>query len=238
MQRSIPFCLALLAAVSLAGAIPLAKADIIPIGDVSPSNPSAWTTSTTGYIGKTATGTLTVSDGGYLRSYYGYIGYGSTATGVVMVDGTRSTWDNMIAWYVGYSGSGTFSITNGGNVSSTNAAQCGALIGYNSGSKGVVTVDGPGSTWSNGSVCIGRSGSGVLSITNGGSVVTGVYSTGGDIGCNPGSAGVVIVDGADSTWTNGRQLYVGDQGSGMLLVTNGGSVDCGTVSGNLYVGRQ
>jgi len=51
------------------------------------------------------------------------------------------------------------------------------FIGNGSGSTGEVTVDGPGSTWTNGDdededdyVCIGYEGSGMLNITNGGLV--------------------------------------------------------------------
>ena len=79
-RRSLSFCFALLAAFSLAGPLPSARADITPIGDVSPSNRSTWTTSTTGYIGNTASGTLTLNDGSDLLSYYGYIGNSGTAT--------------------------------------------------------------------------------------------------------------------------------------------------------------
>jgi T5SS/PEP-CTERM-associated repeat protein len=104
-------------------------------------------------------------DGGNLLSQYGYIGYGSTATGVVTVSGTSSTWANSHSLYVGYNGSGTLSIANGGGVSSNDG-----IIGDNSGSKGLVAVDGAGSTWTNSGLNVGYYGAGTLSITNGGSV--------------------------------------------------------------------
>jgi hypothetical protein len=72
--RSILFCCALLAALSLAGPLPSARAAITPTGDVSPSNPSGWTSSTNGIVGNTASGTLTVDGGSDLLSNYGYIG--------------------------------------------------------------------------------------------------------------------------------------------------------------------
>jgi len=55
--------------------------------------------------------------------------------------------------------------------------QHGSDIGYNSGS-GMVTVDGTGSTWNSGALDVGISGSGTLSITNGGKVSNGVSGFG------------------------------------------------------------
>jgi hypothetical protein len=54
-----------IALVALSAVVPisLARADITPTGDVSPSNPSGWGGTTTGYIGDTASGTLTVNGG-------------------------------------------------------------------------------------------------------------------------------------------------------------------------------
>jgi len=44
-------------------------------------------------------------------------------------------------------------------------------LGYQNGSIGVATVDGPGSTWTNsGTVYVGSAGGGMLHITNGGQV--------------------------------------------------------------------
>ena len=103
-------------------------------------------------------------------------------------------------------------------------------IGYNSNSVGLVTVDGAGSTWTNsGSLYVGNSGSGTLSITNHGSIT----GTSGYLGSSSGSTGLVTVDGAGSTWTNSVDLYVGKSGSGTLSIVNGGAV---SVAGTTYVG--
>ncbi len=115
-QRRMSVWLILLATVALAQPILSAHADIIPIGDVSP-DPSTWGGSTTGYVGNTGSGTLTVNGGSALFSGTGYIGYSTGSVGVVSVDGFGSTWNNSNNLYVGYSGSGTLSITNGGSVS-------------------------------------------------------------------------------------------------------------------------
>jgi len=47
-----------------------------------------------------------------------------------------------------------------------------------------------------------------------------------------GSTGVVTVDGADSTWNNSDNLYVGYQGTAALNITNGGAVSAASVSVN------
>jgi T5SS/PEP-CTERM-associated repeat protein len=160
------FWLALLTALYLASPLSHARAAITPAGDVSPANPSSWTSGTEAYIGNTASGALTVDGGSALLSYHGYLGYGSSATGVVNVVGSGSTWANT-ALEVGKDGSGLLSITNGGSVTSS----VNSYLGYGSDSTGIVTVDGAGSTWTNGRyLYVGFGGTGTLNITNGGSV--------------------------------------------------------------------
>ena len=125
----------------------------------------------------------------------------------------------------GFGGGGTMSISDGIVIKSTRG-----YIGYKSGATGEVTVNGPGSTWTNRSnLIVGHEGSGVLNIT-GGSAVSNHY---GYIGYKSGSTGEVTVDGTGSKWTNSSDLYVGggpfgDSGSGVLNITGGGAVS------NLY----
>ena len=77
------------------------------------------------------------------------------------------TWGGSTTGYVGNTGSGTPTV-NGGEPPSFSGT---GYIGYSSGSVGVVSVDGFGSTWNNSNnLYVGYSGSGTLSITNGGSV--------------------------------------------------------------------
>ena len=99
-------------------------------------------------------------------------------------------------------------------------------------------VEGSGSTWTIGpffgGLTVGNSGSGTLSITDGGSVSNLVYSGYSDcyIGNASGSTGMVTVDGSGSTLTNGGSLYVGGSGSGTLNIYNGSNVS----AGDTYVG--
>ncbi|MGB7732477.1 MAG: hypothetical protein WBL72_02165, partial [Thermoguttaceae bacterium] len=133
--RSMSFWFALLVAISLVGPLTSARAAITPAGDVEP-DPSTWNNSTTGYIGNTASGTLTIDGGSDLVSGTASIGNSSTGSGLVSVTGSGSTWASTYL-YIGNSGSGTLSITNGGSVSVGNS-----YIGNYAGSTGVVMVDG------------------------------------------------------------------------------------------------
>ena len=164
-------------------------------------------------------GTLTVSGPGKLRLDSGMLSVGGNCINdghIEINPGASTSVGNSL--YVGNSGSGVLNITNGGAVSSD-----WGYIGYSSGSTGVVTVDGTGSTWTNRlSLYIGYKGSGVLNITGGGAVNNGWYSY---IGYSAGSTGEVTVDGAGSTWwTTGNYPIVGYSGKGTLNITGGGAV--------------
>ena len=128
---------------------------------------------------------------------------------------------------VGNTGIGQLDITAGGTVTNDFGT-----IGNGIGSNGTVTVsgaDGSGnaSTWTNnGDLTIGQSGSGSLSILNGGAVsnLAGYIS-------GAGGGGAVTVsgigsNGTASTWTNAFELYVGfdGAGAGTLSILNGGAV--------------
>jgi T5SS/PEP-CTERM-associated repeat protein len=197
---------------------------ITTTGVVDPSDPSTWDTSTTGIVGNTSDGTLTVDSGSSIVSGTAYLGYGSGSSGTATVDGVgsngASTWNTSGTLYVGYSGSGALNITNGGVVNSS-----AANVGYNSGSTGMAKVDGPGSTWNSSTLGIGGLGggsSGTLNITNGGMVNTWIT----EIGNASGSVGVATVNG--STLKASGEIDVGWSGTGTLNIIGGGTVTAGS----------
>ena len=158
MLQSLTFTLLLVSLCAPAHAV------ITWTGDIDPNDPNTWTSSTYGYIGKTADGTLTVDGGSGLESKYGYIGYESSSTGQATVVGLNSSWSNSGHLSVGFNGDGTLVISDGGTVSSP-----GSSIGNVSGSTGHVTVDGNGSTWTDSDdLYIGHKGDGTLNISSGG----------------------------------------------------------------------
>jgi T5SS/PEP-CTERM-associated repeat protein len=69
-------------------------------------------------------------------------------------------------------------------------------------------------------VLVGNSGTGTLTIQNGGKV----SNVTGYVGYIAGSTGTATVDGAGSTWTNSGPLYVGVAGIGTVTIQNGGAV--------------
>ncbi len=218
MSRPFACCVALAVAFSLIGPLPLALAAVTAdvTGNVDPTDPSTWTSSTKGYIGKTSDGTLTITSGTLLSSY-GYLGYNSGVAGVVNVSNSGLQWTNSYNLFVGNSGSGTLNIANGGVVSNSTG-----YLGFNSGSTGTASVDGANSKWTNSwGISVGESGSGTLKITNGGTVANEWYNY---IGNKSGSTGTVSVDGANSNWTNSGGLLVGNSGNGTLNISNGGVV--------------
>ena len=134
---------------------------------------------------------MTITGGITVNSQIGFIGYGNGSTGIATVDRSRLEWINSStcrqlrqrngrrqpllssAAATSRSGNASLNITGGGVVSDGNY---GAYIGYQSGSTGIATVAGVGSTWTNnGTLYVGNSGTGTLNIAAGGAVAaTGV----------------------------------------------------------------
>ena len=119
-------------------------------------------------------------------------------------------------------GSGTVTVGAGGlGLLKTTTGQLGNPLG----SQGTVIVSGAGASWTNaGNLVIGGSGTGRLTIENGGTVAN---TLGGFVGNSPGSLGTVTVSGAGSTWTNNGTIQVGASGTGTLTIQNGGTVNSG-----------
>jgi T5SS/PEP-CTERM-associated repeat protein len=213
MVRSL--CLLLFAGLCCALCPLPVRAAIVTTGDVDPADPAAWTSSTTGYVGNTSDGTMTVDLGSGVLSQYGYLGQNAGTSGTVTVHGVGSKWINGHL-HVGDSGSGTLNIEAGGEVSNSTGR-----LGYSIGSSGTVTVNGVGSKWTNsGYLDVGYLGGGALNIEAGGEV----SNRDGYLGNRTGSSGTATVSGAGSKWTNSETLFVGNSGSGTLNIEAGGEV--------------
>jgi fibronectin-binding autotransporter adhesin len=190
-------------------------------------------------VGSQANGVMYVTNGGVVRvgtsgagTSIGYsIGYGSSTSsllgGTATVDGAGSMWIGSLPLFIAFNHNGTLYVTNGGAVSDANG-----YLGYGTltGSSivGTATVDGAGSTWTHsGTFTVGALNSGVLKITNGGSV----SNTTGYVGYtgNGTATSAVTVDGGAAAagataWTNSSDLYVGYAHKGTLTIRNGGAV--------------
>ncbi|MBI1262019.1 MAG: autotransporter domain-containing protein [Rhizobiales bacterium] len=160
-------------------------------------------------------GTLIIT--GTLGGSGGIIGSSAGTTGAVSVQGAGASWTTT-TFRVGDQGTGSLTIAGGGTVGSGDA-----WIGNASGAIGTASVTGTGSslTASNG-VDIGRFGTGTLNILDGATVTAGNDSF---IGDRVGSDGTMNVsDDGSSFDTGSSDLFVGNEGTGALNVTNGGEV--------------
>ena len=198
-----------------------------------------------GYSGGTAT--LNIENGGQVTSgNHCYTAYNDASTSAVTVTGAGSMLDLGSKYmYVGYKGDTTVSVEDGGMIDTTSnlyvgyynhatnhaelSIQSGGTVSngtaylayYYDDSRGLVTVDGAGSTWINsGTVYVGRKGAAELNINNSGTVVAsnvmfGDYDTAsGTINFD---GGILKSNGANSNW-----LYV-DAGAGDIYVKAGGA---------------
>ena len=128
---------------------------------------------------------------------------------------------------VGGLGNGTLSITNGAQVSDF-SGEVGYTVTSHPGVSGNATVDGAGSSWTHGFELYVGYGTGTLTISNG-ATVSDAFGYLGYFGEFPShSHGTVTVTGAGSSWTNSNNLFVGNAGTGILNISNGGSVSNGT----------
>ncbi|WP_371348862.1 autotransporter-associated beta strand repeat-containing protein [Ancylobacter sp. IITR112] len=189
-------------------------------------------------VGDKGTGEFTIADGAVLTSGWGAVAYDVGSVGQVTVTGADTRWDISSQLSVGYYGTGTMEISGGAKVTASNA-----VIGYfdeGDGATGTLTITGPDSSLDlgTGEFDVGYYNGGTVTISNGAKLSTGW----GYIGIYSGSYGEyessVTVTGANSNWTlNGFDLQIGysyDDTSGALTVSDGGTVDSGTVTLGVY----
>ena len=128
---------------------------------------------------------------------------------------------------VGQGAAGSLLVKNGASIDGMGASD---VIGAATDKAGQVTVDGAGSTWkSAGALNVGDPGAGSLTVSNQGTVETGVnlaaYPAGGiGLGENSGASGEVIVVGTKSLLSNAGRFVVGDIGPGGVSIDAGGTV--------------
>ncbi|TDH33943.1 hypothetical protein E2A64_17680, partial [Pseudohoeflea suaedae] len=168
--------------------------------------------------------TLTISDGGELKSGVGVVGFSDAAKGTVTVSGTGS-WDADDAIRVGFNvgSTGVLNVLDGGRVTvvggSLELGSAGANGSFGAAS-GTATVSGAGSKLEAVNFKVGIYGEGVMSVSDGGYAKTTQLL---EIGIQPGSTGTVTVSGKDSKMIiQGTTAFLGVAGSGALNVLDGG----------------
>jgi T5SS/PEP-CTERM-associated repeat protein/autotransporter-associated beta strand protein len=192
---------------------------------------SEWTNDGILYVGNVGDGALNIADGGRVTSTDGYVGTVNGAKGTVNISGAGSIWDMSGLFIAGQEAGAesTITISGGGTLRAVQGT-----LGNLAGSHAEMTVTGAGSTWSAyddgitdwaGYLNVGLSGSGSLSVTDGGTVEAVRIYIGNDVG----SSGTVLLSGAGSSIRTEQGLYVGTQGSGELTLTDGATIEAGTI---------
>lgn len=183
---------------------------------------SGWTNNGALLLGDFGDGRLTVVNGA------GVTNTGSTTLGLspegfgslTVNNATFTTTDGLT---VGGAGTGIMTVISGGTVTSTQSSGV-ARIGF--GGTGEVVISDTGSSWTNhgqllvGSMDIGGNlGQGSLLVTD-----DALFTNNGIVylGHDSGSTGEAVVSGG--TWDNNSALYVGNEGTGVLVIEDGGLV--------------
>ena len=168
-----------------------------------------------------------------MPQYYDLFG-DPNGNGTINVTGLGSLLDVEYELCIGHSGLGTLLISNGGRVNTGDDA----FVGDEPNGVGAVSVTGAAeepSQWViSDDLYVGGYGTGALTISDGGEVITDEDAF---IGYGESGSGTVVVTGEDSIWMVGEQLYVGGHeegaaGDGSLYVNDGGQV---TVWDEMYV---
>ena len=180
-------------------------------------------------VGEFGTGTLNISDGGTVgASGYTAIGQFSGGNGTVNLTGSGSSLTTTTSFFVGDAGTGVLNISDGSTVDTIGTT----VVGLDSLGNGTLSVTGTGSIFTaNDNLGVGIEGTGTIDISSGGSVDT-VGST--VLGSLSGGSGTVTVTGSGSSLTSSIDLLVGEEGTGVLNISAGGSINTvgETVLGN------
>lgn len=118
--------------------------------------------------------TFDITNGADVVSKDADIGTSVESFSVVTLSGAGSTWNASHGFMIGNYGIGVLNILDGAVVTSDQDANSyGSHVGTNSTGHGEVLVDGAGSKWETGKFLkVGRTGTGILTIANGGTLVT------------------------------------------------------------------
>lgn len=193
---------------------------------------SAWTNGFLG-IGDAGSGALAISNAGNVNDINGIIGAFAGSVGHVTVDGVGSSWSNSLNLVVGGAGTGSLAISGGATVfGGSGIAQIGASVG----AIGTLSVDGSGSSLTNGGgIYVGDAGTGSLSISNGGNVtaLSGLFiaTQAGSVGTLNIGADAASAAAAPGTVTTPSIVFGAGSGSINFNHTSAGYAFTPTVSG-------
>jgi T5SS/PEP-CTERM-associated repeat protein len=190
-------------------------------GSVSPAPPGGGGPVTGPFrIGDNDLGFMHIADGTALTSSNNsVVGNATNSIGIVTMDGFGSNWNLSSAsgdLTVGANGIGSVYVSNLAKMDVADQTILGsAATGY-----GEVVVEGIGSQWLSDDLIVGQSGSGVVNLTLGGRLSTGVLI----VGVNASGQGRIRVTDPMSYLTVNDSTNIGSLGQGELFITNAGRV--------------
>ncbi|WP_164738362.1 autotransporter-associated beta strand repeat-containing protein [Aquabacter cavernae] len=189
----------------------------------------------------------TITDGGIsLTSFNGQVPVITVGNSSPATAGVTATIASALSGTAGLekAGSGTLTLTGNNSFTGNSLISAGSLvfsggtstagqidIARDADTTGSMTVTGSGTSLNIGiaELYVGNFGTGSLTVSDGATLTTGY----GSLGHDAGSVGSATVTGAGSTWTvNDNYIYVGNYGTGTLLVSDGGTVN----ADYMYVG--
>ncbi|MCS7032645.1 MAG: hypothetical protein NZ561_01470 [Phycisphaerae bacterium] len=187
------------------------------IGHGTLSAGARWTNNGSITIGESGSGTFTIH--GTMTSSIGRIGRQAGATGTLIVDGPSASYATPgVGLLIGSIGSGTFLLRNGATFSD----QGSFISGF--GGPGFASISG-GAVWNSvDGLYVGNQGAGTLLVTSGGRFVQSGSAFSTIAGVLGGSSGTINVNGAGSAMQLAAQLSIGNDGTGVLNLTAGGTI--------------
>ena len=200
--------------------VPSAATNQVRINTTSPNaaliDGDAAATGSSFEVGRSGTGTLGIANGGTLTTGSATLGGQAAGNGTVTVNGPGAIWQLSGAFTIGAFGVGELQLLAGGQFQVTSINNL--LIGQQTSGSGSIMVSGDGSTLANdGAFWIGSSGSGQMTISDGGQVSFGSTTT---LGQASAGEGEIMISGEGSL-LSGTRLHVGNSGNGQLRLLDG-----------------
>jgi fibronectin-binding autotransporter adhesin len=219
-RRSL-FCRACLGLAITLLATSLSNAAVTTTGQVQPTDPNLWTSTTSAYVGDSANGILSVDAGSAIAVRHFFVASDSGVIGEAVFEGNSTALSTSSSIEVGRYGSGWLVVRDGASV--TNGLDL--SIGLIRTSRGTVTVSGAATVWSTARrALVGHYGQGFLNVLEGATFSSELA----EIGFGNDSRGEVIVQGQGSSWNSGN-LSVGGGGVGVLNIIDGASASSAAV---------
>ena len=185
------------------------------------------------FLGAIGGPSLTVQNGSLLTSGSAIIGNSTNGftpgtselqSGTATINGVGTQW-TAEAFSVGFYGTGTLNVTGGGKAIASTAV----TLGSHTGSLGTLNISGLGSSLNAGQITAGDNGTGVVTISDKGTVqLTGLL-----VANSAGSTGTIEITGAGSSMQTVRSMSIGSRSAGTLDIKGGATATSGAQT---YVG--